>query len=106
MGQKLFAANCASCHGGEGQGAKGPALVGASALPANPPPTAKVRTQRFRTAGDVLDFMKKNMPMNAPGSLTDDQYAAILAYDLHANGVDLAGKKVDKSSASSIVLHP
>ena len=83
MGKQLYAQSCASCHGAQGQGtAKAPAVVGASALPLNPPAAARTRKQKFHTAADVLDFIKKNMPLNAPGSLTDEQYAAILAFDL------------------------
>jgi hypothetical protein len=29
------------------------------------------------------------MPPKKAGSLTNDQYLAILAFDLHANGIDL-----------------
>ncbi len=106
-GQELYAQNCAACHGDHGEGSKDvPAVVGKAALPLDPPPGAKVRRSQFHTAKDVFDFVKANMPPKKGGSLTDEQYAAILAFDLKANGVDLGGKQVDAASASSIVLHP
>ena len=46
------------------------------------------------------------MPPKQPGSLSDDEYAAILAFDLKANGVDMTGKHVDTGTAASFVLHP
>lgn len=106
-GQQLYAKHCANCHGDQGQGsAKAPPVVGKDALPLNPPATAKHRTTQFHTGADVFAFVKANMPARSPGSLTDEQYAAILAFDLKANGIDLGGKQVDTTTAASFVLHP
>ena len=90
-GQKLYAANCANCHGDSGQGAKGPRVVGLAqgALPLDPPADRKYRKTRFETVADVADFTVANMPPGKGGSLPADQYWAILAFDLHANGIDL-----------------
>lgn len=106
-GQELYGKHCASCHGDQGQG-KGhaPPVVGKDALPLNPPAMAKHRSTQFHTAADVFAFVKATMPANKPGSLTDDEYAAILAFDLKANGVDLGGQHVDATTAPSFVLHP
>src|SRR5262249_54851612 len=92
-GQKLYGKYCAKCHGDAGQGTKkAPPVVGKDALPLDPPTTAKQRRIQFRTAKDVLDFIAAKMPANKPGSLKPDQYEAILAFDLKANGVDVANK--------------
>jgi len=90
-GQAAYGANCASCHGDAGQGGKGPRVVGLAqgALPLDPPADRKFRKTRFVTVGDVADFVVANMPPGKGGSLPADQYWAILAFDLHANGVDL-----------------
>ena len=107
QGAKLYADACAGCHesGGEGN-AKAPAVVGKTALPLDPQPPSHARKAQFHTAGDVLRFIKANMPPKNPGSLGDAEYAAILAFDLKANGVDLTGKQVDASTADTFVLHP
>jgi cytochrome c len=94
-GHELFAAHCAKCHGDSGQGtSKAPRLVGLKqgALPVDPPLDRKVRRTRFVTVGDVADFVVYNMPPGKAGSLTPDEYWAILAFDLHANGIDLERK--------------
>ena len=105
-GGKLYAKHCASCHGDAGQGtAKAPPVVGKDALPKDPRPTQKVRKVPFRTAKDVADFVVANMPGNKPGSLKADEYFAILAFDLKANGVALT-QPVDGAVAEGIVLHP
>ncbi|HSQ68193.1 MAG TPA: c-type cytochrome [Polyangiaceae bacterium] len=108
-GQKLYGEYCAECHGDKGQGnandKHAPPVVGKEALPLHPREGAK-RAVDFHTAADVAAFVVKNMPGDAPGSLTPEEYYAILAFDLHANGVDLAGKQVDATTAASFVLHP
>ena len=106
-GQQLYGEHCAGCHGDQGQGkGNAPPVVGKAALPLDPPATAKFRKVQFHTAKDVFDWVKANMPPKNPGSLSDDEYAAILAFDLKANGVDMTGKKLDATTAPSFVLHP
>jgi mono/diheme cytochrome c family protein len=105
-GGKLYGKHCASCHGDAGQGTKkGPPVVGKDALPKDPRPTQKLRKTQFRTAKDVADFVVANMPGDKPGSLQADEYFAILAFDLKANGVALT-QPVDAAVAAGIVLHP
>ena len=107
MGASLYSANCASCHGADGKGnAKAPPVVGSNALPLDAQPPSKARNTQFHTALDVLQFIEANMPPNHGGSLKPEEYEAILAFDLKANGVDLAGKHVDASTAATFVLHP
>jgi mono/diheme cytochrome c family protein len=105
-GQQLFGKYCASCHGNAGEGSKkAPPVVGKTALPLDPPTGAKVRITQFHTAKDVYDFASTKMPAKKPGSLKPEEYAAILAFDLKANGVDLGGKTLDTALAATIVLH-
>jgi S-disulfanyl-L-cysteine oxidoreductase SoxD len=105
-GQKLYGKHCAKCHGDAGQGGKkAPPVVGKDALPLDPAPGAKVRKTQFHTAQDVAAFVATKMPANKPGSLTADEYYAILAFDLKANGVDVTGKKIDPTTAAQIKLH-
>jgi cytochrome c len=91
-GAMLFGEHCARCHGDGGEGTTlGPRLVGLDmgALPENPPPGAMVRDTAFVTVGDVATFAATNMPGDAPGSLELEEYLAILAFDLFANGIVL-----------------
>jgi len=107
-GSELFAANCAKCHGDAGQGTEdAPPLVGKGALPLNPRPDQKLRKASFHTAMDVANFATKEMPpkASARAKLTTDDYWAILAFDLDANGVKLK-EPLGPGNAKSIVLHP
>lgn len=90
-GQEVYGANCASCHGTAGEGSKGaPRVVGLAegALP-QAPRAGSQRTAEFVTVADVAGFAVATMPPNAPGSLPESDYWAVLAFDLHANGIDL-----------------
>ncbi len=104
LGQRLYAEKCAGCHGESGEGAKGPAVVGLDrgALPLDPPGTARYRKNQFKTVMDIAGFVVSSMPPDAPGSLSEEEYFSILAFDLTANGVDLGDKKLDAALAKSL----
>lgn len=105
-GAKLYADNCASCHGDKGEGSGGgPAVVGKDALPKDPPPKAKYRKVQFNTALDVAMYVQKNMPADNPGGLKPEEYWQIMAFDLKANGIDVSGKHIDEKTAADIKLH-
>jgi len=105
LGQTLYGAHCASCHGNSGEGAGAPAVVGLAkgALPLDPPPNAKYRKTQFKTVADVAAFVVKYMPAKTPGSLTEEQYWSILAFDLKANGIQL-DKKLDGALAATLTI--
>lgn len=73
-GAQLYAASCAQCHGVKLEGASGPGLVFADTIK-HPP-----------TLSGVWEVTRNEMPMNAPGSLSREAYAAIVAYILEQNG--------------------
>lgn len=105
QGKTLYVAKCAGCHGDGGQGTdKGPPVVGKEAFPLDAKEGAK-RDVKFHTAADVFAWATKHMPADAPGSLSTDEYLAIFAFDLTANGIALE-QPLDGPKAASIVLHP
>jgi len=105
-GARVFADNCASCHGDAGQGARGPRLVGPGAFPLHPRPEQHLRQQPFRTAADVAHFVTRNMPPDAEArrEMSQDEYWAVLAFALDANGVELE-EPLGPRTAGSIVLN-
>lgn len=106
QGSLLYVAHCAKCHGPTGAGGPHtPEVVGEHALPVDALPGQK-RTARFYTARDVYDFIRQHMPADNPGSLSDTQYADILAFDLKLNGFDLRDERVNAMNASNFILHP
>jgi S-disulfanyl-L-cysteine oxidoreductase SoxD len=105
-GAALYATHCGSCHGDHGNDGKAPPVVGLKqgALPLAPPKKAKLRTMPFKTVADVAAFVVKTMPPKAPGSLSAEDYYAILAFDLQANGIDLGDKKLDAALAATLEI--
>lgn len=105
-GQALYAESCASCHGDAGEGGLGPRVVGlaAGALPLDPPADREVRKARFVTVADVATFVVATMPPDEPGSLDTEDYLAILAFDLKANGIDLGAEKLTLEKAQALTI--
>ena len=75
VGEAAFARHCASCHGLSLEGGFGPTLA-----PLDP----------WQFSGGPLsrpfDIMRREMPFDAPGSLDEEVYLAILAFVLRENG--------------------
>ncbi|MFC4456714.1 PQQ-binding-like beta-propeller repeat protein, partial [Deinococcus sonorensis] len=82
-GQQVYTAHCQSCHGGALQGGAGPALAGTSF-------TNKWATGSH-TLQDLYDVIAHQMPLTAPGSLSQKQYQDVTAFVLSKNGYT-AGK--------------
>lgn len=74
QGAKVYTQACASCHGANLKGVSAPALVGS---------TSSIATQ---SVAEVYAYMSQQMPMTAPGSLSEAQYTSVLAYLLQRNG--------------------
>jgi S-disulfanyl-L-cysteine oxidoreductase SoxD len=73
-GEGLYAQYCASCHGPDLAGGEmAPGLTGGE-FAAN---------WNDLTLGDLFERMRISMPQNAPGSLSRQQNADILAFMLH-----------------------
>ena len=73
-GRDVYTAECAKCHGEDGEGGTGPLVIGGS--------------RRIASYGDtdrLYDYVSRTMPFDDAGSLTEDQYWAVIAYLLDAN---------------------
>src|ERR1700736_4507765 len=85
-GAIVYADKCAPCHGKqlEGNPAKGiggDKLLGARGTLASKTPIKTVESY-WPYATTLFDYVKRAMPFNAPGSLSDDQVYAVTAYIL------------------------
>jgi cytochrome c len=68
-GASVFADACATCHGDEGEGSKKtPAVVGANAL------------KKYADDKALFAYLKKDMPKDDPGSLSDQEYTDVIAW--------------------------
>ncbi len=90
-GKAVYAAQCMACHGADLAGVKGTgaaALIGGRGSLDSGSPKKTVESY-WPYASTVFDFVKRAMPFNAPGSMTDDEVYAVVAYVLgEANILD------------------
>ena len=86
QGEKVYQTKCLACHGDKLQGTgQGDRLIGGRGTLVNNSPTkAPVKTieSYWPYATTIFDYVKRAMPFNAPGSLTDDEAYAVVAYIL------------------------
>ena len=75
VGREAYAESCARCHGADLSGGVGPRLAPFDRFAFRDAPLSR-----------PFEIMRTEMPFDAPGSLGDEVYAAILAYVLHENG--------------------
>jgi cytochrome c len=86
QGAKVYAENCAACHGEklEGNSAKGiggDKLIGGLGTLASKMPVKTVESY-WPYATTLFDYVKRAMPFSSPGSLSDDQVYSVVAYIL------------------------
>jgi mono/diheme cytochrome c family protein len=104
QGAALFQRNCAQCHGARGEGSTAaPALIGAQALPMNPPAGARLRRTTFRAGKDLGMFIMTTMPPQG-AKLPPTQVACVLAWLLHQNGAT-PQQTVSPATAGSMPIH-
>lgn len=83
-GKKVYEQACLSCHGVDGTGGSAEELAGAKHGLTDNPPDKTIGTY-WPYASTVFDFTRRAMPLNAPGTLTNDQLYAVTAYLLYLN---------------------
>lgn len=85
-GKVVYGEKCALCHGEGGRGATAEELAGgANALNSETPD--KTIGLYWPYATTIFDVTRRSMPMNAPGSLSNDELYAVTAYLLFVNNI-------------------
>lgn len=106
LGKKIYGEkDCDTCHGDNGEGnPKNPPVIGDKAFPEQPLKTAKLRKGvTFKTAADVVAFVKAKMPLKTPGTLSDDEAHAVVGWMLSESKKNITAK-LDASNAASVNL--
>ncbi len=85
-GQKVYADACAICHGDKLQGIPTPGIGGDKLIGGRGTLTSATPVKTIESywpyATTVFDYVKRTMPLNAPGSLSDEQVYSVVAYIL------------------------
>jgi mono/diheme cytochrome c family protein len=108
QGAAVYTAACASCHGANGEGKPPyPALLGGGRGAFNfANDTKKVKTigNYWPYATTLFDYIRRAMPVTAPGTLTADQTYAVIAYLLEREQVIPAGTVLDATSLPKVQM--
>ena len=106
-GKNIYLAKCAACHG-MGREPLSTKLPGAPLVNVENigQPFSKVRTiaNYWPYASTLFDYIRRAMPLNAPGSLTDTEVYSLAAYILHANQLIDSAVVLNKISLPQIVM--
>jgi S-disulfanyl-L-cysteine oxidoreductase SoxD len=103
QGKLVYQQACQSCHGVEGQGGSADELAGARHGLTDNPPDKTIGTY-WPYATTVFDFTRRAMPLDRPGSLSNDQVYAVTAYLLYLNHIITADMLVSAKNLASIAM--
>jgi len=102
-GLEVYTTNCVFCHGEGGQGGIKDRLAGGLGTLATAKPIKTVGSY-WPYATTLYDYIRRAMPYQAPGSLSDDDYYALSAYLLHINGLLPADGALDQDSLPKVQM--
>jgi len=103
QGRQIYAAQCAACHGEQGQGGLGDKLAGGRGTLATPAPVKTVGSF-WPYATTLFDYVRRAMPLNAPQSLSAEEVYAVSGYVLHLNGLLSEDAVVDAKTLTELKM--
>jgi mono/diheme cytochrome c family protein len=89
QGREVYLAQCAACHGAQLEGVAdlgGDKLIGGRGSLASGSPVKTIESY-WPYATTLFDYVKRAMPLPAPGSLSDDELYAVSAFILAEAGI-------------------
>jgi len=108
QGEKVYQTKCIACHGDKLQGSPlGDRLIGGrGTLVNNSPAKAPVKTieSYWPYATTVFDYVKRAMPFNAPGSLSNDEAYAVVAYILGEANIVAKNEVINASTLPKVAM--
>lgn len=105
-GAEVYETKCAACHGDNLEGVKetgGAALIGGRGS-IGTEKTQKTVESYWPYASTVFDFIKRAMPFNEPGSLTDDEVYAVTAYILYRGDIIKEGDVMNADTLAKVEM--
>lgn len=109
-GAELYQAQCASCHGANGEGVRGnppgPPLIGREPREGfgfgSDPKLVRTIGNYWPEAATLFDYIRRTMPLHAPGSLSDDDVYSLTAHLLVANEILPSGASLDSATLMAV----
>jgi len=96
-GREIYNQNCLACHGENGTGGVNDVLSGGHGSLTGPRPQKTVGSF-WPYATTVFDYVRRAMPFQTPGSLSNDEIYAVTAYLLFIN--DIVAEDVEMNAES------
>ena len=103
QGKAIYLAKCSACHGSAEKvvpGVKLPAPVLVSDSTSN----VKAIGNYWPYASTVFDYIRRSMPYNLPGSLTNNEVYSVTAYLLSANKIIKSDAVLNANTLPKIVM--
>ncbi len=117
QGAVVFAAKCAACHGPAGEGQVGTPPAGQAAAPklvgrdprdgfpfGQDPKFVKTVGNYWPYATTVFDYVRRTMPPTAPGSLTNNEVYAVVAFLLAQNEIVDRNAVMDSAALAAVKM--
>ena len=107
-GATLFAVRCSGCHGRTGREGPNDVLVGAQPREGFPfsknPAIPHTIGNYWPYATTVFDYIRRAMPPDAPGSLSDTDVYNVTAFLLNANELIAADAVIDATTLPKVTM--
>lgn len=86
-GEKIYSQKCAACHGPTGKEGPQDVLVATGPIFSESERVHRAIGNYWPYPTTVFDYIRRAMPLNAPGSLSDQEVYDLTAWLLHQNGL-------------------
>ena len=110
-GRAIYERQCARCHGanGEGMPPQNPPVIGRPPAAENfafgtNPTLPRTIGNYWPYATTIFDYVRRAMPLETPGSLSNDEVYAVTAYLLAANQVIPMTATLDSASLAAVKM--
>lgn len=100
QGEVLYVEHCLACHGPAGEGGSAEPMAGGYELTG--PHPVKTIGNYWPYAPTLYDFIRRAMPMAAPGSLSANETYALTAYVLYLQGLVDFNQDLDATTLAGI----
>ena len=102
-GKAVYQQFCAACHGRNAEGDEAAALVGGRDSLTSGRPRKTVESY-WPHATTLWDYVRRSMPYESPGLLSDDEIYAVVAHLLHLGGIVAEDAVLDQESLPKVEM--